>query len=339
MNNEMRLARVDLGPDWIDLSYGEPVAIQKILKSIIDVNVLPEKESFLNAKYQPPQGNVELVKLLENKYKTNVVVTNGAKQGMAAVMHALKKLNNKGCAIHSPYWTSTPNIVVNSGLKLEIVSDKVEHSTAMMITSPNNPDGKELSKDQLLELTKEAAEAGIALIHDAAYYTPVYMAQDERVNVGDAQIYSVAKMYGLSGLRVGYVVVHNNKLLPFLKEFTEQSCSGVSTASQGVVLAIERFFEQNPDKLNLFMQRSREAIANNRALLTKLDPEVIDILPCDSNSMFAWGKAGPKLNYKETKVNILPGEIFGQEGYVRFNIAVDPDLIETAIDRLNRGCV
>jgi bifunctional pyridoxal-dependent enzyme with beta-cystathionase and maltose regulon repressor activities len=51
--------------------------------------------------------------------------------------------------------------------------------------------------------------------------------------------------------------------------------------------------------------------------------------------MFGWCKVGPKFDAASVKVNVLDGSLFGKPGYVRINIAVDSDLIKTAVERLN----
>jgi bifunctional pyridoxal-dependent enzyme with beta-cystathionase and maltose regulon repressor activities len=71
--------------------------------------------------------------------------------------------------------------------------------------------------------------------------------------------------------------------------------------------------------------------------MTQLDPEILEVEWPKSNSMFGWAKKGPKFNAAAVKVNMIDGEMFGKPGYVRFNLAVDPDLIKTAIERLNKG--
>ena len=115
----------------------------------------------------------------------------------------------------------------------------------------------------------------------------------------------------------------------------ERSCSGVSTASQHMALAVETHFHENPELFKGFQKECREAIAASRAELANLDPEVLQAETPTSNSMFCWAKVGPKFDANKAKVNVIDGEAFGKPGYVRFNIAVDPDLIKSAINRLN----
>lgn len=338
MNNEMRLARVDLGEGWIDLGYGEPVVIQKILHRYLNKAMrtlpLPSAAELLNSQYQPPKGMLALVDFLEEKYKAKVVVTNGAKQGIAAVMYALNKKGHTACTMHKPYWTSTPNLITGQGLQVKFVSDEDSASNAFLLTCPNNPDGKDFSQAELKSISDDAKAEGVTLIHDAAYYTPIYTENPE-LPIGDVQIYSFAKMYGLSGLRIGYVVCRDESFVPFVTEFVEKSCSGVSTASQQIALSIETHFDRYPADYAAFTAECRASIAESSAHLKNLNPEVLEVQWPKGGSMFGWAKVGPKFNAAAVKVNMIDGSMFGQPGYVRFNLAVDPDLIKTAVERLN----
>ena len=336
-SDEMRLARVDLGEGWIDLGYGEPIIIQDILHNYISPGCLPDNGTLLNSQYQPPKGMKAFIDFLEAKYQAKVVVTNGAKQGIAATMYALKKMGHDSCMMHKPYWTSTPGLITDQGLAVKYLGDPGASSRALFITSPNNPDGKEIPPANMAQVTFDAKAEGIKLIHDAAYYTPIYMQDPCSEKVGDVQIHSFAKMWGLSGLRIGYVVLHDETFLPHVTEFVERACSGVSTASQQVALAVESHFHYNPEASASFYAACRNAIATSRAELMRVSPDVLEVMPCTSNSMFAWCKAGPKLNWQAAKVNMIPGDLFGQPGYVRLNIAVPSDLIKIAVNRLNEA--
>lgn len=334
---ELTLARVDLGAGWIDLGYGEPLIIREILRKHLPIKCLPNKSDLFDAPYLPPKGHKDLVALLEAKYGAKVVVTSGAKQGIAAVMYALKNKGHKACVIPSPYWTSTPGLIKTQGLNVEILNKDEVTANAIMITSPNNPDGKELMGNELLSLAADAKAQGVTFIHDAAYYSPIYKSDPtELLSVGDVQIYSFAKQYGLAGIRVGYVVLHDETLVADVAEFVEKSCSGVSGASQLIALAVETHFRDDPASLDAFHNECRNAIKESRRALEGVRPDVMQVETCTSNSMFAWGKAGPALDYKAAKVNVIHGDSFGKPGYIRLNLSVNSDLILEAIERLNK---
>jgi aspartate/methionine/tyrosine aminotransferase len=267
-----------------------------------------------------------------------VVITNGAKQGIAATLYALKKMGHKGIAIHKPYWVSTPTLIGDSGLYIEYAGDDCK-SSAFMLTSPNNPDGKELTKEQIVDLDNSAKQSNLALIHDAAYYTPIYMQNPaDCIRFGDVQIYSAAKMYGVSGLRVGYVVCHNPAYEAYVQEYVERTTSGVSVLSQKAVLQIEEHFKDSPASRGAFEQEARAAISAARQELMAIHGDVL-VLPDNAStatSMFLWAKPGPKLNGPAAKVHFLNGSIFGDASMVRINVAVPAEVMREAVRRLNQ---
>jgi aspartate/methionine/tyrosine aminotransferase len=332
MIDDAKLQKVILGPDWIDLSFGEPSivmeALYRELNRMGDPFKMPSIHSLKGWTYQPAAGKPDLVKILEDKYGAKVVVGNGAKQALAAALYAFKKHGVNDIWYDIPYYPANPSLVESVGL----VRSEIADANSFLITSPNNPDGKNLSNVEIMNYRHRGPT-----IHDAAYYTPIYLPEDQiPIPMCDIQIYSMSKMYGVSGLRIGYAVCHNEKFYQDMVNYMELTTAGVSTASQDIARNIELFFKENPRYLDHFHQAAREAIKKSREALKDLDPEVLIVEEPNSNSMFAWCRVGPKLNNKAAKVHILPGEIFGKPGYMRLNIAFAPEIISEAVSRLNK---
>jgi aspartate/methionine/tyrosine aminotransferase len=333
MSDDMKLAKLDLGPDWIDLSYGEPVIVREILKTFIEESSV----DYSNLSYPLANGYKPLTEVLEKKYNAKVVIANGAKQGLSATFYALKKMGHKSLMIHKPYWVSTPNLIRKEGLDVRFIH---EHDScgAFMLTSPNNPDGRELTSNQMIDMHEDAKLEKVKLIHDAAYYTPIYVRNPGEIltSFGDVQIYSASKMWGLSGLRVGYVVCHNEEFYDLTAEYIEAMTSGVSIASQEIAFDVENQFQENKGALIDFHNTCRTALQVNKELLKQLDPEVLEPVNLGSGSMFVWCKKGPKLDYKAAKVHMIEGELFGAgPGMVRLNVAMRSGVIADAVARLN----
>lgn len=278
-------------------------------------------------EYQPAAGKPDLVKILEEKYDERVVVCNGAKQALAAAMYAFKQQGANTIYFDKPYYPANPSIAGSVNLTWSPASV----ADSFLITSPNNPDGKNYSNLELLNWRQCGP-----MIHDAAYYTEIYLPEDQLpLPLGHIQIYSMSKMYGLSGLRIGYAVCHNPKYYADMVNYMEMTTAGVSTASQDIARNIELILRDNPSYYKEFVAEARASIAASRKELEKLDPDVLELVPTIGNSMFGWFKAGPALDYNAAKVYILPGELFGQPGMMRMNIAHPPEVIREAVSRLN----
>lgn len=333
MIDDAKLQKVLLGPDWIDLSFGEPKVVMdalfRQLNRFGDPFKMPTLYDLPKWEYQPAAGKPDLVKVLEEKYDAKVVVCNGAKQALGASLYAFKCSGSKSCYFDRPYYPANPSLVESVGLTW---SEDASTADSFLVTSPNNPDGGSKTSLDLIGWRYRGP-----MIHDAAYYTDIYLPDGEiTLPLGDIQVYSMSKMYGVSGLRIGYAVVHNEKYYQDMVNYMEMTTAGVSTASQDIARNIELFFRDNPSYYKEFCREARASIANNRKLLSQLNPDVLTVLDCQSNSMFAWCKKGPKLNSQKAKVHILNGTLFGaDDSIIRMNIAVPHEVLKEAIDRLN----
>jgi aspartate/methionine/tyrosine aminotransferase len=329
--DDIKLQKVILGPDWIDLSFGEPHVVMEALHAQLNrVSAsfkMPDIFEMKQWTYQPANGTPELTKLLEEKYDAKVVVTNGAKQALAATLYSFKQRGVNSIHFDSPYYPANPSLVKSAGL----IRAPYAEADSYLITTPNNPDGKLTHIPKIIECRAKAPT-----IHDAAYYTNIYLPEGEQtIPLGHVQVFSASKMYGLSGLRIGYAVCHNEDYYKDIVNFIELNTAGVSAPSQELMLRVETFFKKNPKYYDEFVKEARFSIKGSREELKNLDPEVLTVEPCDSNSMFAWCKIGPKLNYKAAKVHILEGTLFGKPGYMRINIAHSHLVIREAVKRLN----
>jgi len=332
VSNDAKLQKLLLGPDWIDLSFGEPKVVMSALFRQLnrfgDPFKMPTIHDLPKWEYQPAAGKPDLVKILEEKYDAKIVVCNGAKQALASAMYSFKRHGASTIFYDKPYYPANPSLAESVGL---VWSDQGS-SDSFLITSPNNPDGRNCSNLDLIEWRYRGP-----MIHDAAYYTDIYLPDDQlTIPLGDIQVFSMSKMYGLSGLRIGYAVAHNEKYYADMVNYIEMTTAGVSAASQDIARNIELIFKENPSYYKEFVKEARASIALARKELERLDPDVLEMVPCKSNSMFGWFKAGPALDAKAAKVYILPGELFGQPGYMRMNIAHPPEVIREAVDRLNK---
>lgn len=333
MNDDIKLKKVVLGPDWIDLGYGEPKIVgQALFRQLNRVGSsfkMPTLHDIPTWEYQPAAGKPDLISVLEKKYGARVVVTNGAKQALAAALFAFKRSGRALVHFGTPYYPANPSISKIVGIA---ASSSGLSSDCKLITTPNNPDGSYISPAKIIE-----SQVQMPTIHDAVYYTDIYIPDGETIQpLGDIQIFSMSKMYGISGLRIGYAICHNEAYYKDIVEYVETTTAGVSTASQDIARNVELFFINNPSQYQAFVKEARIGLIDARKELKNLDPDVLELMPCESNGMFGWFKVGPALDNTAAKVHMMPGELFGQPGMMRMNIAHPPELIREAIGRLNK---
>ncbi len=327
----------------LDLRLGEARVLRDLSCKLFDLqncalSFAPEDYEYNSLGYQP------LLNLLEERYEAPVIITNGANQALYAAMALLKKRNFKNLGFRVPYWNRIPDIAENVDLDHTSFShhtlsgsaaDKID---SYLLVLPNNPDSF-IPKLDVLRLYKASLkDRGIPLIHDAAYYTRSYLPTDHPIEpIGDVQIYSASKMFGLSALRVGWMVVYNNDYFNELLDYIETYTSGVSIASQKMVHHIFKRGQEVPALEEQFYKLSQEELKRNKHLFQTVNKELVE-LPDDFDKgcgVFAWIKPKTKNLFENLNIAGLPGSIFGMPGYYRLNLAAGYELIKEAVSRIN----
>lgn len=324
MSGDFLMARTRLPADVVDLGVGEPHFLRE---EVVKAHRL-ETFDFVAPhiwEYAPPYGYPPLVELLESLYGTKVVVTIGAKHGIFAALHAFHEKGIRTISYRSPYWASFPHMMERAGLQ-----HKGLEAESHLVVLPNNPDGAILSP----ELAKKFCSRFQPCIHDAAYYTRSYLPEEyPLVPLGDMQVFSASKMFGLSGLRLGWVVCHNPEFYPALLGYVEATTAGVSTASQRILLSLLEAEALRPEIQTDYSTVMRNHLSWGHQKLKEVNPEVFEVR--STLGMFGWCRKGPKWDPNRQKVNVMDGEAFGDPSSIRLNLAVSKDQLEEAVRRFN----
>lgn len=102
---------------------------------------------------------------------------------------------------HFDVWQSAGRDVIRTDQPLDLV-DEVD---AIVLCNPNNPDGREFARDELLRIRSKLAARGGCLIVDEAYadLVPDLSLAGEAGSAGLIVLRSLGKFYGLAGVRLG----------------------------------------------------------------------------------------------------------------------------------------
>ncbi len=340
MSIATKLASEKLPKEWIDLTIGEPYVITEALEAALEERYkkLLDCSDIPMLGYVPPEGTEELLDVLRKRYTGKMIVGAGATQLLGAAMYALKKIGRERICMPTPWWILTPEIIDASGLQWCTIENSDNYKPdCFLLTSPNNPDGKTLSQKELKNIHNWAAKDKIPLVHDASYFSPVYVDYPHTMVCGDVQIYSLSKMYGLSGLRIGFARVHNDEMYEHMRAYMEINSMGVSRLSQHVVTKLLKLFDEDEEAERRFVEFARERLASNRRMFTQeVNQDVIDCSKAkDQKGMFLWARVGIKYDPNKTKCKIIDGTMFGKPGYLRINLALPEDELKRAIANLN----
>lgn len=341
--SEILLAKPVLPPGFTDVSVGEPHVVREVLDQVFDLHPYDLPDVKHMHEYPPPHGYEPLVKLLEEKHGAPVVITNGAKQALGAVFYALKQSWNY-CGMKDPYWALIPPLATMHGI--DMVSNSGPHpddGSPFLLLSPNNPDGHCESSEELIEISKKFKEARLPLIHDAAYYTHTYLPSDHPLRpIGDVQIYSISKMLGLSGLRIGYAVCRNPDFYRLITSYVEHMTVGASMISQVYLHDLMNRMRGYPTLTGNFEGMSYAALQESKKIAMQINPEVLEVPTnlLEIPSMFLWAKVGPKANFEKAKLNVIKGDLFGgYVNHVRINLAFNAKKMQEIVNKLNEAAL
>lgn len=351
LNEEARLLR-ERGEPVIHLGIGEP-------KNKTPINAILASAAKLTSgevKYTPADGTPGLKKAIirytEENYDRlvspeNVIVTNGAKQSLFNIFYSILNPQDEVIVL-APYWVSYPEIIkMCYGVPVivtpedgtfipnfaEIERAVTGYTRAIIVNSPNNPSGAVYPPELIEKLVDFCERKGIYLICDDIYHKLVFDRKEAvpayRFTSRDIEdshvivVNGVAKVYGMTGFRVGWVV-GPKPLVRVMTNVTVQTTSGVSPVSQAAAEGALNGLQNIVEAIRLQIQNNREVLLQemrtfNGARLIKPDGTFY-ALP-DLRAFNASSVEISKFLLKKALVVTVPGKEFGMEGHIRLSIS------------------
>lgn len=351
LNEEARILR-ERGEAVIHLGIGEPKNKTPISAILSSAAKLTSGE----VKYTPADGTLSLKKAVirytEENYDRlvapeNVIITNGAKQSLFNILYSLINPQDE-VVILAPYWVSYPEIIKMCYGKPVVVTPEdgtftprfediqravTGYTRAIIVNSPNNPSGAVYPPELISRLVEFCEQKGIYLVCDDIYHKLVFdrvvahpAYEFSKKQIEDSHIIvvnGVAKVYGMTGFRVGWVV-GPRELVRVMTNVTAQTTSGVSPVSQAAA-------EGALNGLQSVVEAIRLQIENNRAVLLQemktfhgvrlIKPEGTFYALPDMRAFNGNSVELSKFLLKKALVVTVPGKEFGMEGYIRLSIS------------------
>jgi aspartate aminotransferase len=351
LNEEARILR-ERGEPVIHLGIGEP-------KNKTPINAILASAAKLTSgevKYTPADGTPAMKKAVirytEENYNRlvapeNVIVTNGAKQSLFNIFYSILNPQDEVIVL-APYWVSYPEIIkMCYGIPVIVTPEDgtftprfedieravTSYTRAIIVNSPNNPSGVIYPAELIGKLVGFCERKGIFLVCDDIYHkltfdrnvaVPAwnYTKNDiETTNV--IVINGVAKLYGMTGFRVGWVV-GPRELVRVMTNVTAQTTSGVSPVSQAAAEGAINGLQSVVEALRLQIENNRNVLLQemktfNGARL--IEPQgTFYALP----DLRAFGNNSVELSkflLKKALVVTVPGKEFGMEGHLRLSFS------------------
>lgn len=351
------------GRPIINMGIGSPDISppKKIIKSL--EKSLYQKNAH---RYQSYKGTDLLRNSIKSFYKKNynvklnseknILPLLGSKEG---IMHISLAFLNPGDEVlipdpGYPTYTSVTNIVGAKPVYYDLIQENswlpdinklnqmdLTKVKLMWINYPNMPTGADLDSNNFNELVLFAKKNKILIINDNPYSfilndNPKSILSQKNSIDYCLELNSLSKSFNLSGWRVGMLVGSKRNIDSVLKIKSNMDSGmffGIQMGAADALQLGDKWFKKIN---NIYYKRK------------KLVHQICDILNISYNpnsvGMFVWGKINSNKSSKEMtdyllyekNIFIAPGFIFGKngEGYIRFSLCVDDELIIEAKKRL-----
>ena len=183
-----------------------------------------------------------------------MIVSNGAKFSIYASLAAIVNPGDE-VLIPTPCWVSYPEIVrIVGGVPVLVQGDAkkgfvteaedlapyvTERTKALILNSPNNPNGCIWNREQLTDIAKLAVEKGFYVVSDEIYEKLIYDGE-EHVSIASLGedifkqtivINGVSKSYAMTGWRIGYTA-GPTEVIKAMSSLQSQVASGSNSIAQ-----------------------------------------------------------------------------------------------------------
>ncbi len=353
------------GKPVIHLGGGEPTipAPQSAVDAIV------QKANSRKIKYTPSSGTPELKQAVLNYTKTHynytfdkshVLISAGAKQALFNFLLAAVEPGDE-VVFPAPFWVSYPEmvklaggtpVVVKPAQGLRVTADEIfkavtPKTKAIILNSPCNPAGHIFSADFIQQIVQFAEEKQIFLVMDDIYHQLVFDGAKTPNPCAFAKdfnnlvlINGVSKLYGLTGLRIGWAVCENKELIAAMGKMQAQSTSCNSDLSECAAAAALNGPQDCVQELCTILEDNRNTLLAELAQIPHIHVEkpqatfysFVDFsyYSQDSNALAAY-------LLEKALVAVVPGRAFGAEGYLRISFCADKASIIEGVRRIARA--
>lgn len=364
LNEEARLLR-ERGEPVINLGIGEP----KNKTPLSAVIASAAKLTSGDVKYVAPDGLPSLKKAVirytEENYDRlvapeNVIITNGAKQSLFNIFYSILNPQDEVIVL-APYWVSYKQMIMMClGVPVVITPEdgtftpcfeEIERAVtsatrAIIVNSPNNPSGAVYPPELIEKIVNLCEKQDIFLICDDIYHkltfdhhkaVPAYhFTKNDVENSHVIAVNGVAKLYGMTGFRVGWVIAPR-ELVRVMTNVTVQITSGVSPVSQAAAEGALTGVQSGVEALRLQIQNNRDVLLQEISSfngIRLIEPQgtfyaLPDIRAFNQNSLEV-----SKFLLKKARVVVVPGREFGMEGHIRISFAGSVNDVTEGIARI-----
>lgn len=352
-------------PDWATYPAASEAGIEAIRKGIT-------KYTPANGTIELRKAIAQRVQLdLNLTYAANeVAVTSGAKFAIFAALQVLCDPTDE-VIIHSPYWVSYPTMVELAGAKpvlvtctedtrFKITAEQLRknitpQTKVFLFCSPSNPTGFVYTKQELKEIADVIKEHPRMLVisddmynrlmFDGSNCAPHILEVAPELKDRTVVINGGSKAYSMTGWRIGWAL-GPQKIIQAIGDYASQSTGAPSSISQHAAVQALMSCEANIKETNTTLkQRLSLALTEFKAIpqFKVYEPDGAFYLWVDVRGALGKSYRGEKIIsskdfcqalLEKLFVATVPGEEFGNPGFMRLSFAIGSDRMAQAIQRM-----
>jgi len=297
-----------------------------------------------------------------------IIVSNGAKHSLYNIFQAILNPGDE-VLIPSPYWLSYPEMVrMADGVPVFIESKEskkfkpspedisksiTKRTKALIINSPNNPTGSTYSETELRQIAEVSVANNLLVISDEIYEELLYDdAKHHSIASFGKEIYDLtltvngmSKSYAMTGWRIGYVAA-GREIIDIMTNIQSHSTSNPNSIAQYAACAALNGTKEEVCRMRDEFGARRDYMVeriNKMPLVSCVLPKGAFYVMMNIHRLFGSSINGKKitgsLGFSEAlldmaKVAVVPGIVFGAEGYVRLSYATSLKNITKGLDRI-----
>jgi len=362
------MTRISDEEKGINLSQGMPDELppKEILNELLNVIKIPEYH-----QYSYTYGDPELRRLIAERfnsqcnlgfdYKSEVTITCGASEAFMATCLALFQKGDEVIILEPFYENYCPGVIfaeakpvfvpmeepewkINYSYLEECINEKTK---AIIINNPNNPTGKNFTREEL-ELFSSICEdynliAVIDEIYDKMVYDGVHINLASLDNMWERTITinGFSKSYDMTGWRVGYCIAASE----FMQNIRKVHDFLTVCAPNPFQRALIKSFYLDSDYFKIFVnkyKKKRDFFCNSlkKCSFTFKTPNAAYYVMADFRKWnFKDDKKFANFLVKNSGVATVPGSAFFNKNdygknYVRFCYSRDMEILKDAIERI-----
>lgn len=300
----------------------------------------------------------------------NIVITSGAKEALANTVLATCQQGDE-ILIPAPYWLSYPEmarlahatpVTIPTGLAdgFKLTPEALEaaitpRSRLIMLNSPSNPTGVAYNRGELEALIPVILNHELWVLSDEIYSRLLYegrphfsLASHPEVRDRLILVDGWSKAYAMTGWRIGFLAAPPEVSSAVIR-MQSHTTSHPSSISQWAALAALTGPEDELNAMVKEFERRRNMAYEKLCTIPELPtrkPEGAFYLFADASAYLGGEHNGVRIDtslllceylLESQRLAIVPGSVFGAEGFIRLSYAARYDRVAEGIERLAKG--